>query len=69
MIPALHQVMQVIAELPPRCREVFILCRIDGLDHQQVVERLGISKSTVVSQMVKARYRTVLSSFVWPSRS
>lgn len=53
----LQQVMQVIAELPPRCREVFILCRIEGLDHQQIAERLGISKSTVVSQMVKAMQR------------
>lgn len=53
----LQQVMQVIAELPPRCREVFILCRIDGLGHQEVSERLGISKSTVVSQMVKAMQR------------
>ena len=53
----LQQVMQVIDELPPRCREVFILCRIDGLDHQQVAERLGISKNTVVSQMVKAMQR------------
>ncbi|WP_336335446.1 RNA polymerase sigma factor [Pseudomonas putida] len=53
----LQQVTQVIAELPPRCGEVFILCRIEGLDHQQVAERLGISKSTVVSQMVKAMQR------------
>lgn len=53
----LQLLMQVIAGLPPRCREVFMLCRIEGLDHQQVAQRLGISKSTVVSQMVKAMQR------------
>ncbi|MDD1014958.1 MULTISPECIES: RNA polymerase sigma factor [Pseudomonas] len=53
----LQRLMQVVAELPARCREVFLLCRVEGLDHQQVAERLNISKSTVVSQMVKAMQR------------
>ncbi|MEG1039295.1 MAG: RNA polymerase sigma factor [Pseudomonas sp.] len=50
----LQRLVTVVENLPPRCREVFILCRLEGLDHQQVAERLNISKSTVVSQMVKA---------------
>ncbi|WP_050577338.1 RNA polymerase sigma factor [Pseudomonas cremoricolorata] len=53
----LERLVQVLDELPPRCREVFILCRVEGLDHQQIAERLNISKSTVVSQMVKAMQR------------
>lgn len=61
----LHQLVQVIADLPPRCREVFVLCRVEGLDHQQIAERLGISKSTVVSQMVKAMQR-IEQAVQWP---
>ncbi|WP_409262215.1 RNA polymerase sigma factor [Pseudomonas putida] len=53
----LQNLVEIIEQLPLRCREVFILCRVEGLDHQQVAERLGISKSTVVSQMVKAMQR------------
>lgn len=53
----LQRLLAVIEQLPPRCREVFILCRVDGLSHAQIAERLGISKATVVSQMVKALSR------------
>ena len=53
----LQRLVQVVAELSPRCREIFILCRVEGLSHQQIAERLNISKSTVVSQMVKAMQR------------
>lgn len=45
---------EAIAELPPRCRQVYEKCQIEGLSHQQVAEELGISVSTVNNQMVKA---------------
>ncbi|MBB3104479.1 RNA polymerase sigma factor [Azomonas macrocytogenes] len=50
----LEHLLHVVDSLPPRCREIFILCRVDGLSHAQIAERLNISKSTVVAQMVKA---------------
>lgn len=53
----LQRLLQTVDELPPRCREVFILCRVEGFSHGEIAERLGISKSTVVSQMVKALAR------------
>ncbi|TBU75442.1 RNA polymerase sigma factor [Phytopseudomonas daroniae] len=53
----LRRLLQVVEDLPPRCREIFVLCRVEGLSHGEIAERLGISKSTVVSQMVKALAR------------
>ena len=53
----LQRLVQVVEALPPRCRDVFMLCRVEGLNHAEVAERLNISKSTVVSQMVKAMQR------------
>jgi RNA polymerase sigma-70 factor (ECF subfamily) len=40
--------------LPPKCREVFILCRISSLSYQEVAKTLGISVKTVENQMGKA---------------
>ncbi|WP_437879886.1 RNA polymerase sigma factor [Pseudomonas sp. LRF_L74] len=53
----LQRLLQVVDGLPPRCREIFMLCRVEGLSHAEIAERLGIAKSTVVSQMVKALSR------------
>jgi len=40
--------------LPPKCREVFILSRVNKLTYQQIAETLGISIKTVENQMGKA---------------
>lgn len=45
---------RAIAELPDRCREVFLLCRRDGLSYAEVAERLRLSINTVQSQMWRA---------------
>lgn len=45
---------QAIAELPPRCREVFELSRVHGLKYAQIAEALDISPKTVEAQMGKA---------------
>ena len=43
-----------IAELPPRCREVFELSRVRGLRYSEIAEALGISIKTVETQMGRA---------------
>jgi RNA polymerase sigma-70 factor (ECF subfamily) len=45
---------QSIEELPPKCRQVFLLIKFHHLTHSEVATRLGISRSTVVKHMVKA---------------
>ena len=43
-----------IAELPPRCREIFELSRFKGLRYTEIAESLGISVKTVETQMGRA---------------
>jgi len=43
-----------LQNLPPKCREVFVLSRISGLTYQQIGSTLGISVKTVENQMSKA---------------
>jgi RNA polymerase sigma-70 factor (ECF subfamily) len=38
---------EAIAALPPRCREVIMLCKIKGLTRREAAERLGLSEKTV----------------------
>ena len=42
-----------IESLPPRCREAFILNRFDGLSHQEVAERMGISRNMVAQHIIR----------------
>lgn len=43
-----------IQKLPPRCREIFILSRVEGKDNAKIAEMLGISKRTVELQISNA---------------
>lgn len=45
---------QAITHLPERRKLIFELCHNEGLTYKQVAEKLGITDSTVNSQMVKA---------------
>jgi RNA polymerase sigma-70 factor (ECF subfamily) len=40
--------------LPPRCREIFILSRKKGLSNKKISEQLHISESTIETQLSKA---------------
>lgn len=42
-----------IESLPPRCREAFVLNRFEGLSHQKVADRMGISKNMVAQHVVR----------------
>jgi RNA polymerase sigma-70 factor (ECF subfamily) len=54
---ALQCVLRQLADLPPRCREVFELARLEGLSQAEIAGRLGISVNTVIAQLAKARQR------------
>ncbi len=45
---------RAIEELPPKCRAVFLLHRIEGLTYSQIAARQGVSVKTVEKQMLKA---------------
>lgn len=50
----LTQLQIALDTLPPVCANVLYLNRIEGLTHQAIAERLGISKSWVEKQLVRA---------------
>ncbi len=50
----LRRLAQAVAELPPKCREVFLLHKIDGLTYGEIAGRLDISRSAVEKHMIKA---------------
>ncbi|WP_299580494.1 RNA polymerase sigma-70 factor [uncultured Sunxiuqinia sp.] len=48
------KIQKAIDKLPDRCREVFILSRINGLKNDEIALQLNISKRTVETQISKA---------------
>ena len=51
------QICRAIDSLPERCREVFMLSKMEELSNKEIAERLGISVKTVEIQMTKALSR------------
>ncbi|WP_019866481.1 RNA polymerase sigma factor [Methylovulum miyakonense] len=45
---------QAIQELPPKCRDVFILCKFHHYTYLQAAQHLGIAESTATKHMIKA---------------
>lgn len=45
---------QAIADLPPGCRSVLLLRKLEFLSHQEIADRLGIAVSTVEKQHARA---------------
>jgi len=50
----LQRLQQAISELPERCREIFILSRIEGHTNSDISERLGITRKTVENHISTA---------------
>ena len=47
-------ISESMEKLPPRCREIFVLSRFNGLKNQEIAEKLNISKRTVELQISNA---------------
>ncbi|WEK45170.1 MAG: sigma-70 family RNA polymerase sigma factor [Candidatus Andeanibacterium colombiense] len=52
-----RRTLAVIATLPDRCREIFILNRFEGVTQREIAERFGISTVAVEKHMRKAMAR------------
>ena len=50
----LARLLEIIEELPPRCREVFVMRKLEDLDHEEISARLGISRNMVSTHIRNA---------------
>jgi RNA polymerase sigma-70 factor (ECF subfamily) len=59
-------ITDAINTLPPRCREIFVLSRLEGLSHKEIADQLQISTNTIEGQIAIAlkKLRIVLKEFV-----
>jgi RNA polymerase sigma-70 factor (ECF subfamily) len=53
----LASVAQTIRDLPPRCRDAFLLHRFEDLSYRQIAQRLGVSVSMVEKHLAEALRR------------
>lgn len=55
ILDELNRDLAIVADsLPPRCREVFIMSRMDGLKNKEIASRLQISEKAVEKQITIA---------------
>ena len=48
------QIITALGELTPRTRQVFVLCRVEGMRRNAVARRLDIPVTAVEKHMIKA---------------
>ena len=58
---------EAMLSLPPRCRQVFVLVRIDGLSQGEVARRCGISVKTVEKHLATALTALCDKAGIWDS--
>ena len=49
----LRHVAMLIAQLPPKCREAFLLRKVEGLSQREIAHRMGVSEGTVEKHIAK----------------
>jgi RNA polymerase sigma factor (sigma-70 family) len=50
----LERLIQALSELPPKCRDVFIMLKLKNQSYDEVKQQLGISETMVVKYMNRA---------------
>lgn len=45
---------EILVKIPAKCREVYVLCKIEGRSHEEVSKLLNVSKSTINNHIMKA---------------
>ncbi|MCQ8127106.1 RNA polymerase sigma factor [Methylomonas rivi] len=50
----LERLAVIVNQLPPKCRTVFLMRKIDELSHAEIAERLGISRNMVEKHLRNA---------------
>lgn len=48
------RINQSISKLPPKCKQVFLLAKIEGMPYKEIAEMLGISIKTINIHIAKA---------------
>lgn len=54
-VPTMEELLELVEQLPAGYRNVFKLAVLDGLSHEEVAQRLGISPHSSSSQLLRAR--------------
>ncbi|WP_316818528.1 RNA polymerase sigma-70 factor [Pedobacter nyackensis] len=49
-----NQLGEILAIMPEKCRQVFILCKLEGKSYNEVAQLLNISNATINNHIVKA---------------
>lgn len=47
-------ILEAVQNLPPRQQQIFKLTRMEGLSHEEIAQRLGVSKETVSNHATRA---------------
>ena len=53
-VQQLRYLERCVAQLPGRCRQVFLLRKVQGVSQREIAAQLGISENTVEKHIVKA---------------
>jgi RNA polymerase sigma-70 factor (ECF subfamily) len=53
----MHALMEILKQLPPQCRKVFVLKKIYGHSHREIAKEMKISENTVHQHLAKGLAR------------
>lgn len=54
IVEALMEIDAILASLPHKVRDAFLLCKLDGMSYAHIAERLGVSVSSVEKYIARA---------------